>query len=110
MDYETFLSHDEQHARRAERRYKASEINFSFPPVPTAEQAAEHERKRIEMAGPYYTSLSDLCDQADVGLNQAMWEDAGVTRAEGEVFQTFIQRKPVQVERIQMSLFPEEVA
>ena len=35
---------------------------------------------------------------------------AGVTREEGEAFLTWIDRKPVKVERMQGELFPSEVA
>jgi hypothetical protein len=55
-------------------------------------------------------------DQADAsqceihGSMQSTLVASGVTREEGEAFLTWIDRKPVKVERMQGELFPSEVA
>jgi hypothetical protein len=92
MSYETFQSRDEEIARSAERRYQRQRADMDCWPGEETHCRDEHDYDDDNFVMP-----STLVE-------------AGVTRAEGEAFLTWIDRKPVQVERMQMNLFPEEVA
>lgn len=91
MNYETFLSRDEEQARSAERRYQRMRLELDCYPGEETHCRDEHDYE-VENFLP------------------STFAEAGVTREEGEAFLTWIDRKPAQTERMQGELFPKEVA